>query len=355
MPDELTISNPQSSETSFNLQNLSENLGSYGNAIGAGIGLGQFIIGLAEKNKANKFFPNIVAPELESAIQDYDRKRQNVYTGSAYNAQIQDIKSMLGGGASALAKSPNTSGLNYYMRSVGKLVNSMLAQGQEMEQYYDKQYAEMLKTAEERKRALLLTKYAEGSAQAATDKKSGFSNAATGIVNLLGDEKIQDKLSGVFGKGSSDELPWDLVASGSHAGATTNLDTYTGKEMSSGFGSVNKNSSGFGQDEINSMLGGVTSSGSSSEKAPYLLSNSANSGSISTSEPSISSKSSGFGKSDLQGILDQVSIGKTTKIGKGSKVQNFIQSNASGKSNVVNNSDQLSIDAGLISKLISLF
>jgi len=172
----------------ISLSNASTGLalgGPVGAAIGGGIGLAEFLIGMSQRKKANETFPQAISPEMEEAKSDFNRKRHNVFVGSAYNQQMADIKGMMAGGTAAMARTGSMGNMNYYMRNVAKLTNEMLAQGQEAETGYNKDYMDILNATDKTKRDLDMTKYAEGQARSTTNQKSGFSNVTDALQYLL--------------------------------------------------------------------------------------------------------------------------------------------------------------------------
>jgi len=68
----------------------------------------------------SNMFPGYTSPDTVSASVSMNRKKYNMYTGSAYNRQAEDIRGMMGGDISDNFGADNTSGINYYMRNIAK-------------------------------------------------------------------------------------------------------------------------------------------------------------------------------------------------------------------------------------------
>ena len=175
--------NPSSNDSSGS---GTDNTALYGNLIGGATGIVEFLLGLSQGNKAKGMFPSAISPEMEEAKSDFNRKRHNVFVGSAYNQQMNEIKGMMAGGTAAMARTGSTSNMNYYMRNVAKLTNQMLAQGQAAEAAADTNYIDLLKTGDASKRALDLMKYSQENAKSSSNQQSGFSNIMPAITDLLG-------------------------------------------------------------------------------------------------------------------------------------------------------------------------
>jgi len=161
------------------------NMDLYGNVIGGATGLTEFLLGLSQRKKAKSEFPMGTTSEMEEAKDEFNRKRKNVFTGSAYNQQMNEIKNMMAGGTEAMARTGSIGNVNYYMRNVAKMTNAMLAQGQQAEADADKNYIDLLNKGDDTNRALQLMKYSQDKAESTTNQQSGFSNAMAGITNLL--------------------------------------------------------------------------------------------------------------------------------------------------------------------------
>jgi predicted CopG family antitoxin len=185
--DNITITNPADSGTGSTT--AAENMDLYGNVIGGATGLTEFLLGLSQRKKAKSEFPMGTTPEMEEAKDEFNRKRKNVFTGSAYNQQMNEIKNMMAGGTEAMARTGSIGNVNYYMRNVAKLTNEMLAQGEQSESNADKNYLDLLNKGDETTRALQLMKYSEDRANQETSKRSGFSNISDAVIELLGKGK----------------------------------------------------------------------------------------------------------------------------------------------------------------------
>ena len=209
--DNITITNPADSGTGSTT--AAENMDLYGNVIGGATGLTEFLLGLSQRKKAKSEFPMGTTPEMEEAKDEFNRKRKNVFTGSAYNQQMNEIKNMMAGGTEAMARTGSIGNVNYYMRNVAKMTNAMLAQGQQAEADADKNYLDLLEKGDKINRDEQLLKYQTDEAKGATNTRAGWSNLTDSITNLLGKGGI-GKTAGMGASGMVGGAAGDVVGGG---------------------------------------------------------------------------------------------------------------------------------------------
>jgi hypothetical protein len=170
------------------MPNIGGALGMIHPLLGVAYGATKTIVGLAQKRKAEKARPDETDPMRVSAMHDFKRKANTLFTGSALQSNLRDIQQGRGGAYKALARQggPNVlRNMQLQSRLEGQQLNQLLGQAQTQEKFYEKMFQQEMVDIEERRMAIQSQKYGELRAKSEANISGGISDMAAGGVSAM--------------------------------------------------------------------------------------------------------------------------------------------------------------------------
>lgn len=200
--------------------------GGAGSAIASGaLGAGQLIQGLRQKKKAEGLTPPPVDPQVQAMLDEINRKRKSIETGSAFQTGIREVEQL---GASTMEGLKGVTGGNVggtiaafmkAQRGTGTNINKVLGQADQMNQYFTGLATDLTNRIAQRKLDLRMYDKVGALAEAAQSKKEGF-------ANILGTVAGNVPLGGGGGGGLNDIL--GMI--GRRGGGFTGADVSVGEQ-----------------------------------------------------------------------------------------------------------------------------
>jgi len=132
-----------------------------------------------------------IDPILYSELDRVKRKRENLRTGTLYNAMISDVKEVAAEHTKGISKSGNVGGFDKQMRKVGALGNLLVEKTQAMESVYDREFMGIEKLISGRKQeirdqelGLSAHEFASDLAQKTQTEQDAWGNIMSGVTKL---------------------------------------------------------------------------------------------------------------------------------------------------------------------------
>tara|TARA_R110000824_G_scaffold320172_1_gene507126 strand:- start:282 stop:1097 length:816 start_codon:yes stop_codon:yes gene_type:complete len=169
------------------MPNLGGALGMIHPALGIAYGAVKSVVGLAQKRKAEKLRPDETDPMRVSAMHDFKRKANTMFTGSAMQSNLRDIMQGRGGAYKSLARQggPNVlRNMQLQSRLEGQQLNQLLGQAQTQEKFYEKMFQQEMSDIEERRLAIQSQKFGEVKAKSEANMSGGLADMAGGIGQI---------------------------------------------------------------------------------------------------------------------------------------------------------------------------
>lgn len=165
-------------------------------------GLGN-IAATKAKNQATGLIPPEQDPAMATYLNQIDRQKRTFETGSAYAAQMRELKNQQSATQQGIVKTAGgnsgaaISGLSRAQQNTGDTYGKIVAQGTQRQDEYQQMYGNMLQDISNRRLGIQMMKYS----QAEQDARQNQANTSQSLMNLMAVMKAPD-FKKLFGGGT---------------------------------------------------------------------------------------------------------------------------------------------------------